>query len=167
MLWRAYVIEEDGYGTWLYTPEGSIVRGARGREVESSYVGLPDNPGLHVLHLVPTTGWWFGTWANDGIGQRVAVDICTPPVLASGEWVYDDLELDVYRRGLLLDVLDKDEFNESCAAGHIGLEEAEACRETATELHRRLRDGDDLFDSIGWDRLHSVVELGLPSLTMN
>jgi hypothetical protein len=105
MVWRAYVLAEDGFGTWLFTPEGSIVSGRRDGEVDrSSYVGVPDKPGLHVLHLVPTAGWWFGTWANDGVGQRIAIDICTPPVHIDGEWLFDDLELDLYRRGSRLGV---------------------------------------------------------------
>ena len=166
MVWRAYVLAEDEFGVWLYTPEGSIVCGARGGEVASSYVGVPEKPGLHVLHLVPPAAWWFGTWANDGIGQRVAIDICTPPVHVDGEWVFDDLELDLYRRGSTLGVFDEDEFDDGCAAGHIGPDEAEACRGTASKLHERLRTGDTLFDSVGWERLRAAIALSLPSLVI-
>jgi hypothetical protein len=167
MVWRAYVLGEDGFGTWLFTPEGSIVRGRRGGEVGSSYVGVPDKPGLHVLHLVPVAGWWFGTWANDGFGQRIAIDICTPPVHIDGEWLFDDLELDLYRRGSRLGVFDEDEFDDGYAAGHIGPDEAEPCRGTASELHHRLRDGDALFDSVGWDRLQAAIALGLAPLAID
>lgn len=164
MVWRAYVLGADDFGTWLFTPEGSLVRGRRGGEVASSYVGVPENPGLHVLHLVPTNGWWFGTWAIDGVGRRISIDICTPPVYVDGEWHYDDLELDLYRRGTRLGVFDEDEFEAACTAGHIGRDEAQACRESASALHDRLRDGDDLFDSVGWDRLQLAVDLRLEPL---
>lgn len=167
MVWRAYVLGEDRFGTWFFTPEGSIVRGRRGGEVGSSYVGVPEEPGRHVIHLVPPSGWWFGTWANDGVGQRVAIDIRTPPVHRGGEWLFDDLELDLYRRGSRLGVFDEDEFEESCAAGHIGPAEAQVCRETASELHHKLRDGDALFDSMGWERLRAAIGLGLASLTID
>jgi len=166
MVWRAYVLRRGQLGTWLFTPEGSIVRGRRDGEVGSSYVGVPDKPGLHVLHLVPTAGWWLGTWANDGVGQRIAIDICTPPVHIDGEWLFDDLELDLYRRGSRLGVFDEDEFDDGCAAGHICPDEAQACRVAASELHDRLRDGDALFDSVGWDLLQTAIGLSLAPLAI-
>lgn len=164
MVWRAYALGEDRSGTWLFTPEGSIVRGRRGREVRSSYVGVPDKPGLHVLHLVPSTGWWLGTWAKEGVGRRIAIDICTPPVHVDGEWLFDDLELDLHRRGPQLGVFDEEEFEDGRTAGHIGPDEARECRRTASELHRRLRDGDALFDTVGWDRLEAAIGLRLAPL---
>jgi hypothetical protein len=167
MVWRAYALGEDAFGTWLFTPEGSIVCGRRGGKVGTSYVGVPDKPGLNVLHLVPNAGWWFGTWANDGVGQRIAIDICTPPVHTDGEWIFDDLELDLYRRGSQLGVFDDDEFDDGCAAGHIDHHEAEACRGAASELHHRLRDGDALFDSVGWDRLQAAIGLSLAPLSID
>ena len=56
-------------------------------------------------------------------------------------------------------VFDEDEFDDGCAAGHIGPDEAQACRGTASELHHRLRDGDALFDSVGWNRLQTAIDL--------
>jgi predicted RNA-binding protein associated with RNAse of E/G family len=106
----------------------------------------------------------FGTWANDGVGQRIAIDICTPPVHIDGEWLFDDLELDLYRRGSRLGVFDEDEFDDGYAAGRIGPDEAQACRVTASELHHRLRDGDALFDSVGWDQLQRAIGLSLAPL---
>ena len=61
-------------------------------------------------------------------------------------------------------MLDEDEFDEGCAAGHIGPDEAQACRVTASELHHRLRDGDALFDSVGWDQLQRAIGLSLVPL---
>lgn len=166
MVWRAYLLGEDRFGTWLFTPQGSIVRGTCDGEIACSYVGAPEEPGLHVLHLAPNDGWWFGTWTIDELGQRVAIDVCTPPVHVDGEWHFDDLELDLYRCASTLGVFDEAEFADGCAAGHITPDEARAGRATASDLHDRLRHGDVLFDAVGWDRLQEAIALDAFPLTV-
>lgn len=165
MVWSAYVLNEDEYGTWLYTPEGSIVAGRRGGVVGSSYVGIPEAPGLDVLQLVPADcGWWFGTWAVDQVGPRTAIDICTPPAFHDGEWSYVDLELDVYRRQEMVGIFDGDEFDEACHSRMISAIEREVCLSTAAGLDNRLRAGDRLLDEVVWDRLAAGLRLDLPPL---
>jgi len=166
MVWMAYLLEEDEHGTWLYTPEGSRVAGRRGGAVATSYVGIPEAPGLHVLQLVPAGGaWWFGTWAIDQVGRRTAIDICTPATFEDGEWSYVDLELDVYRRQDAVGIFDGDEFDEACQSGMIEADEREVSVSTAAGLDDRLRGSDGLLDEVVWDRLAAVVRLELPPLS--
>jgi hypothetical protein len=165
MVWKAYVLGDDEYGTWLYTPEGSRVVGRRGGVVSSSFVGIPDAPGLHVLQLVPADGgWWFGTWAVDHVAPRTAIDICTPPAFAEDEWSYVDLELDVYRRQDTVGIFDDDEFDEACQSGLISADERDVCLAAAAELDDRLRGSDRLLDEVVWDRLAAGVRLDVPAL---
>lgn len=165
MVWCSYVIEENEQGTWLYTPEGSIVAGRRGHVVRSSFMGVPEAPGLHVLQLVPAGGvWWFGTWAVDHGAPRTAIDICTPPAFHDGQWSYVDLELDVYRRQETVGIFDRDELEEACRLGTISPIEREVCLRTAARLDDRLRGTDWLLDEVVWDRLAASVRLNLPPL---
>ena len=165
MVWSAYVIKEDEHGTWLYTPEGSVVAGRRDGVVGRSYVGIPEAPGLHVLQLIPADrAWWYGTWAVDQVGPRTAIDICTPPEFADGQWSYVDLELDVYRRQEMVGIFDGDEFEEACNLRTISAIEREVCLSTAAGLDCRLRAEDWLLDEVVWDRLAASVRLDLPPL---
>jgi hypothetical protein len=60
MTWGAYQVADDDLGTWLCAPLGSTVGGINSAgERGWSYVGLPREPGLQVLLLVPGSGWWL------------------------------------------------------------------------------------------------------------
>lgn len=166
MVWGAYLLGEDEHGTWLCTPERSMVRGRRRGVSATSFVGAPEEPGLDVLHLVPADGeWWFGTCAVDRVGPRTAIDICSPLSFTEDEWSYVDLELDLYRRQSAIGIFDDDEFDEAFNSGLITATERELCLSTASRLDSRLRDGDDLFDEAVWDHLAAGVGLGLPPLS--
>jgi hypothetical protein len=95
-MWPAYRTGEDRFGTWLFTPQGSLYRGEKAGVAVCCNVGSPVGPGIAVMHLVPWTGWWIATfWDQAEPRWRATVDICTPPRLSDGVWTYTDLELDV------------------------------------------------------------------------
>jgi hypothetical protein len=165
MRWAAYVVGRDTNGTWLYTPRGSIVVGERDGVAAWSYVGVPQAPGLDVVHLAPVAGWWFAAWAVDGLGRRLTIDICRPPVFSLGQWSFDDLELDVWWRGGDSGVVDHDEFDEACDAGLIGPDERTTSLRTATELDADVRTGNAPFDELAWQQLARCTRLGLAPLT--
>lgn len=153
-LWGSYVVDEDAYGVWLYTPEGSMYRGTKGAHVATCYAGWPEPPGTAVIHLIPSTGWWFARWQVAGDGAHVAIDICAPARLVGDVWSYDDLELDLFKfTDGRYGVVDQDEFEEAVALGYISDDERRISLETAAELEGRLAAGDELFDRIGWRNL--------------
>jgi hypothetical protein len=162
-LWGSYLVDEDEHGRWFFTPERSRYRGTAAGNVAYCYTGQPDEPGLPVIHLVPAASWWFARWQGD----HVAIDLCTPAELVDGcIWSYDDLELDLFKfRDGRYGVVDEDEFEEAIAVGHIDEEEQRACLATADELHRRLADGDELFDELAWRKLAQCVEQPFAPLT--
>jgi hypothetical protein len=165
MRWAAYAVDEDAHGIWLYTPKGSIVVGERDGEGAWSYVGVPEAPGLDVLHLVPVSGWWFPAWAIDEAGRRLTVDICRPPVGSGNLWAFDDLELDLWARHGEAGVADHDEFDDACSAGLIDPDERTICLSSAAELETALRSGTAPFDESAWERLARYTLLGLAPLT--
>ena len=66
-------------GTWLYSPEGSLVRGEKDGVVAFNEVGRRNRDrGSHYIHLVPPGAWWFAVWADDGNSRSVAIDVCVP-----------------------------------------------------------------------------------------
>lgn len=160
--WPAYVMEEDPFGTWLYSPKGTVFRGQVGSEYAECEVGQGNRAeGLHVMHLIPNEGWWVARWALDHIG----VDICTPPELKAGEWHFIDLELDplAFLNGRIV-VEDEDEFEAACEAGIISEYEAREARKTATEIEGWLHDKTEPFGRVGWDKLEKAVSLSLPPI---
>jgi hypothetical protein len=165
MRWAAYAVDTDPHGTWLYTPLGSIVVGERSGVSARSYVGVPDAPGLEVLHLAPAAGWWFAAWTVDGLGRRLTLDICRPPAFSAGQWSFDDLELDLWWRDGEAGVADHDEFDEACALGLIGSDERATCLATATSLEVDLRSWAAPFDELAWHRLAHLAQFGLTPLT--
>jgi predicted RNA-binding protein associated with RNAse of E/G family len=107
-----------------------------------------------VIHLVPTTGWWFARWQDVPLGAHLAIDVCTPSEFRDGVWSYDDLELDLikFRDGTWrLD--DQDEFDRELALGRISSRERETSLKTVSELQARLAQHDEVFDALGWARL--------------
>ncbi len=165
--WRAYVLGEDPYGVWLYTPAGSLFRGSDGETTGECEVGQGSrDAGLPVLSLVPTDGWWVGTWYANSADPWITVDICTPPTLIDGEWTYIDLELDPHRtRDGRVGIADEDEFLDACKAGTISGGEQVAARAAATEMEGLLRDRGEPFGSVGWRWLRQATALPLPPLT--
>lgn len=165
--WRAYVLGEDRYGVWLYTPVGSLFRASDGQTTGECEVGQGNrDAGLPVVSLVPVDGWWFATWYGNGGDSWVAVDICTPATLVDDEWTYVDLELDPHRaQDGRVWIADEDEFVEACDAGIISRDEQVAARTAATEVERLLRVQGEPFGSVGWRWLHRAMAMPLRPLT--
>jgi hypothetical protein len=163
-VWPAYRTGEDRFGTWLFTPKGSLYRGEKAGVAAYCNVGSPVGPGVAVLHLVPRTGWWIATfWDQAESRWSVTVDICTPPRLADGVWTYSDLELDILAGPGTGDVqiVDEDEFAAACDGGFITPGEAVAARQAAGQVARLVRDAVDLFASVGPRRLLAAMGLQL------
>jgi hypothetical protein len=165
MRWLAYVVEVDSHGSWLFTPQGSIVVGGRSEITASSYVGVPEAPGVAVLHLAPRGDWWFAAWANDTVGRRLSIDLSRPPVFADGVWTFEDLELDLWNRGHDVGVADRDEFDDACAAGSITPVEREACLAASERLADAVRAGSSPFGERAWQLLAELDQSDLPPLT--
>jgi hypothetical protein len=165
-VWGSYPVERDEHGVWLYTPQGSLYRGTTpSGEEQICHAGWPDPPGAPVMHLVPTTGWWFARWQDVPTGAHVSIDICRPSELRDGVWSYDDLELDLLKHrdgSWRLD--DVDEFDEEVALGRISRQESRSSLETVSELQARLDRHDAVFDDLGWDRLERCSAHDLPPL---
>ena len=168
-LWGAYEIGRDEHGTWLYTPERSryVGTGPDGA-VGECFAGRPDEPGLHVLQLVPAgNAWWYAHWKHLGGQRTFSVDVCTPAVLEGDDWSYVDLELDLIRwspdEPVIVD--DEDEFEQAVALGHITSAECDVALGTVRELTQRLRADDELFDRLAWRRLADASARGLEPIT--
>ena len=155
----AYVVGNDAFGTWLFTPAESIAR----------YVDGEDEllrPWPNFLSLAQTDEWfWAGWWVRDGV-PTIGTDACTRPTFDGGEWSWIDLELDVLRdESGAVWVEDEDEFADAIAAGQIPGNEREAAIAVTNELERRLRGHVAPFDlATGWRHHDAAVALGLTAL---
>src|SRR5215470_19204967 len=76
-VWPVYRTGEDRFGTWLFTPKGSLHRGEKAGVAAYCNVGSPVGPGVAVIHLVPRAGWWIATFWDQAGGTS-----CTQPVIA-------------------------------------------------------------------------------------
>jgi hypothetical protein len=164
--WCAYEFEPDGFGLWLFTPQGSLFRAEVDGAITECEVGQGTRPaGLAVLHLIPLSGWWMAQWTAEGEGAFISVEVCTPPVNVGGEWQFVDLELDPYRGpdGRVA-VDDEDEFVAACEAGVISPGEAAAARAAATEVVGWLEGGVEPFGLVGRQKLRHAVDCGLAPL---
>lgn len=163
-VWPAYRTGTDRFGSWLFTPRGSIYRGEKAGVAGYCNVGSPVGPGIAVMHLVPVTGWWIATfWHRAEPRWSVTFDICTPPRLSGGVWTCTDLELDVLvgRDDGEARIVDEDEFAAACDGGVIAPAEASAARQAADQVARLVRDGAEPFASAGARRLREAGRLGL------
>jgi hypothetical protein len=166
-LWSAYRLGVDRYGTWLFTPQGSLYRGERGDVVGYCNVGSPTGAGVAVLHLVPVAGWWIATFWDLSISAwGITVDICTPPRLLDGVWTYVDLELDVLVEAGTgaIRIDDEDEFLDACDRGFIPVDESIAARSAADDLTRMLAGVIEPFSSVGPQRLAHAIRQRLTPL---
>jgi hypothetical protein len=174
-VWRAYVLGKDEHGLWLFTPKGSRYRGVNqaGRVAELEVGQGNRDAGCSVVGLVAPNAWWAAVWCDregcvPGRGDPlpyIAIDVCTPPVLMAGEWVFEDLELDLQRSEdgrVWID--DEDEFAYACEAGLISDVERIAARSAADELHQLLAVSAEPFGTAGWDWLDYARGLGLTPL---
>ena len=154
----AYVLDTDEFGSWLWTPAGSIARYSQGDEVLL-------NEWPNFLSLAQSDEWfWAGWWIREA-GPTIGTDACTAPRLVDGTWHWVDLELDVVRdhTGKVW-VEDEDEFDEGIAAGQISSDEERAARAITAELERRLRERVAPFDEQGWHRHDAALAMSLAPL---
>jgi hypothetical protein len=121
--------------------------------------------GVPVVQLIPNTGWWIASWWADGATHWISVDICTPPVLSSGEWAYEDLELDphVYPDGSIV-MEDEAEFAAACDLGIITGAEKSAALVASQEIEHLMRDKLEPFGCEGWKTLDEALSLVLPPI---
>ncbi len=163
--WRAYVVDDDLAGRWLFTPEGSTCLGADSSgDPRWCYVGQPDYPGVAVLHLIPRHGWWFAHITHLAGEAIVAVDICTPASFVDDTWEYVDLELDLLGRGNNVRVDDEDEFADARTRGHISEEEAARALEATALVKRQLETEEPPFGPSLVGRHAAANALQLPAL---
>ncbi|CAN5560739.1 hypothetical protein BH10ACT10_BH10ACT10_17350 [soil metagenome] len=167
--WQAYVLGQDVYGTWLYTPPGSLYRGQDDEGVGVCDVGQDDTgAGRPVVQLIAPGAWWTPTWYPDTEARVVTVDVCTPPELTDQTWTYIDLELDpwVSNTGAVT-TDDWDEFQIACTAGRIDTHEASQAITAVTTLEDLLRGGVEPFGVAGRERLTAAMRLPLPPLLVD
>lgn len=160
-LWAAYELAKDRYGTWLYTPRGSLFRGEDGRSWATCEVSEDvEGHGQPTVHLLSAERWWSAAWQGDTASHRVDVDICTPPRRAGRVWTFDDLELDPFRT-LAGEVGTEDwaEFESQVADGHISAAESVAARAACKVVERDLRSGTEPFGRVGLDYLEHARRL--------
>ncbi|HVX44391.1 MAG TPA: DUF402 domain-containing protein [Mycobacteriales bacterium] len=107
------------------------------------------------------TAWWWIGWQDDPDRQWIAVDICTPPILDSAGWRYDDLEIDLARLpdGSVL-VLDEDEFDDARRAVPYPPEITIAALRARDEVRQMLQVGVEPFRSHRWNQLEAAVSAG-------
>jgi hypothetical protein len=161
-LWPTYPLATDAFGTWFYTPAGSLFRGGDGGICEVAQLG-PGGAGEHSVQLSPHDGWWFAYFRHSGL---LHVDVCTQPVLVGVEWTFEDLELDPYRRpDGTIGTEDWDELADAHAAGLITDVERAAAETAARTLEHAFAAAEEPFAQVGWDRLTTAMALGLPPLT--
>lgn len=165
--WSAYVIAEDEHGTWLFSPKGSLFRGEKDGEI----VGIVQvaqgdrGEGRDALHLVPRhEKWWFTAWGN--FDDTLTVDICLPMTFDGTTWEYVDLEIDLWAVPSTGDVgvVDEDEFEEACAAGHIPPTDRQPALAATAELRGLIEAKQAPFNEMGFERLAAAGALCLPPL---
>jgi hypothetical protein len=167
-VWPAYVVAEDDFGTWLFSPKGSLFRGENNEAVIGVVeVGQGDrDAGIDVLHLAPHGDWWFAAWWDLDDVRHLTVDIARPAEVVGGVCTYVDLELDLFKTNAgEIGVVDIDEFEEACAIGQISNSEQREALATTTAVEGLLRDDSPPMDQTGWRRLDQLRSLNLKPLT--
>ncbi len=164
--WSAYVLGVDEYGTWLYTPPGSLYCGYDGERTGVCDVAQDSTgAGRPVVQLIAPGAWWIATWYPGTEARVVTVDICTPPVLAGQKWTYVDLELDPWL-SLHGEVAtdDWDGFRDACTVGQISQDEAVQAIAATAAVEDLLRRGVEPFAHEGAKRLATAQDLALTPL---
>jgi predicted RNA-binding protein associated with RNAse of E/G family len=124
--WPVEHLGSDEHGTWLGSRRGSPVRQPDGRSVEAQE--------RDAVWLVSEGAWWLPAfWFTDE--TDLTIDICTPPRLDGGVWTFVDLELDLFRSADgRAGVVDRDEFDQLAASGHLADSHVVSASEAAQTL---------------------------------
>ncbi len=158
-LWRGYVVANDEFGTWIFTPRNSTIESTKDGKTETKT--WPEND---VLALMPTDDWYMAVWWTGG-EHDITVDISKPPMFINKEWKWIDLETDLIRT-VTGDVLveDEDEFEEACEAGHISADERDAAIKMTESMESNLRHRIEPFGLVGRQHFDDAVARALPAL---
>jgi hypothetical protein len=138
---------EDEFGVWLHGPKGSPWYAPHATGVLS----------FNVLTLLSIERCWVGWWVDDPANRRLEIDICLKPQRESDGWSYIDLELDPirYENGVV-EIVDRDEFEEARRRGWMSSSEAEIADRTATAMADVLHKHIEPFGVEGWQRLQRI-----------
>ncbi|HJU52286.1 MAG TPA: DUF402 domain-containing protein [Acidimicrobiia bacterium] len=130
---------EDAYGTWLFTPEGSVAQ--RGSEP-------PISLATGFVGLVPPNAWWMAEFYWNHPSYEVYVNISTPVDRDGDRMTSIDLDLDIIRRlDGTVEILDEDEFLEHSIRYAYPPELIGSARRAAERAAEALFDGDEPY---GW-----------------
>ena len=150
--WRfsMYHLDDDEWGTWLWTPPGSQAQRA------SEPVQIFDH--LNVK-LVSPNQWWTAIW-NDSKRFDLYIDIVTPPAWRDHRVTMVDLDLDVIRlRTGEVIIDDEDEFADHQVAYGYPDSVVTKARRTAHDIRRRIAAGEEPFNEVGKARMEEAARL--------
>lgn len=140
-------LTEDEFGVWLYGPAGSTWEAPHDRGK------LP----FDFVALVNPNNWWVAWWVDDPKDKRLEIDVCLPPQREDDGWSYVDLELDPIRHESgLVEIQDRDEFEDACQRGWITPENAKAANATAEAMEMWLSRRDEPLGQEGWKKLRAL-----------
>ncbi len=150
--WRftMYYLDQDEWGTWLWTPPGSTAQRA-------------DEPAQAFDHLnvklIAPGEWWTAIW-NDSGRYDLYIDIVTPAAWRGSRVTMIDLDLDVVRiaDGTVI-VDDEDEFLDHQVKYGYPASVIEKARSTADTLQQRIQAGEEPFAEVGASRMHQAAQL--------
>lgn len=164
--WRAYEIDHDAYGRWLFTPAGSVFRSSDGTTDDQCEVEGGGGPGLDSLVLVPDPRrHWLASWSVPQRELHISVEVCGWVRRDATMISFMDWELDPFRlRSGLVAVEDLDDFADVRAAKLLSQEDAERALEAAATVERSLRQQASPFDGRGDRKLSEAGRSDLPAL---
>ncbi len=150
--WRfaMYRLDEDEWGTWLWTPPGSTAQRA----------GDPAKTFNHLnVKLVAPGEWWTAIW-NDSGRYDLYVDIITPAAWNGDRVTMIDLDLDVIRHADdQVVIADEDEFAAHQLVYAYPPAVVAKTRRVTDDLQRRIRAGEEPFNEVGVTRMRQAAEL--------
>ena len=150
--WRfnMYFLDEDEWGTWLWTPPGSTAQ--RGSEPPQTFNHLN-------VKLIAPGEWWTAIW-NDSGRYDLYIDIVTPAAWRGDVVTMVDLDLDVIRiaDGTVI-VDDEDEFLEHQVMYGYPAKVIARAKSEAAITQRRVQAGDEPFLQVGLARMRQATKL--------
>jgi uncharacterized protein len=102
------LLGEDGYGTWIATPRGSVVTYHYGSRPAG-------RTRADAVRLIPEGGWWTAMYLAEPEAREVYCDVTTPARWTGpSEITVIDLDIDLirYRADHRVEVEDEEEFEE-------------------------------------------------------